>query len=147
MHQLKKEQKVVLIVDDEESIRNMLRYALESASFKVLEAKSVASAKLQLASTTPDIILLDWMLPDISGIEFTRSIKRDDSSRQIPIILLTAKAQEEHKVLGLEAGADDYIVKPFSPRELIARIHAVLRRGGYGFDAQGKVDILSLIHI
>jgi two-component system, OmpR family, phosphate regulon response regulator PhoB len=119
----------VLIVEDEQSIRDMLRYALRIAGFDVDEADCVASAKKVLADNKPDVILLDWMLPDVSGLEFTKQIKAASNTKRIPIILLTAKASEENKVAGLDAGADDYVVKPFSPRELIARIHAVLRRG------------------
>ena len=119
----------------------MLRYALESADFDVAEAENVTNARLLMRSLVPDLILLDWMLPDISGVEFTRQIKADIKTQDIPIILLTAKAQEDNKVKGLNAGADDYIVKPFSPRELIARIHAVLRRGSKNQIAQEKLII------
>lgn len=120
---------VVLLVEDEEAIRLMLKIALESANFHVKEAKSVKQARRYIQLGLPDLFLLDWMLPDVSGIEFTRELKRNRLTKDIPIILLTARATEESKVKGLEAGADDYVVKPFSPRELVARIHAVLRRG------------------
>ncbi len=121
--------KSVLIVDDEQSIRNMLRYALQIAGFEVVEAEDTSSAKKQIHLSTPNIILLDWMLPGMSGIDFAKALKSDKATSDIPIILLTAKAEEDSKVEGLNTGADDYVIKPFSPRELIARIHAVLRRG------------------
>ncbi len=121
--------KQVLIIEDELPIRSMLRYALEMAGFSVDEASDARQAEQKLAKQLPDFILLDWMLPERSGIEFTKQLKKNKLTQNIPIILLTAKAEEENKILGLEAGADDYVVKPFSPRELIARIKAVLRRG------------------
>ncbi|MCH9769990.1 MAG: phosphate regulon transcriptional regulator PhoB [Gammaproteobacteria bacterium] len=122
-------EKCILIVEDEPAIRAMLCYALEPAGFSVQEAGDVSVAEILIAEKIPDLILLDWMLPQQSGIEFTKHLKQKRLTENIPIIMLTAKAEEENKVLGLEVGADDYIVKPFSPRELIARIHAVLRRG------------------
>ncbi len=125
----KQHKKTVLIVDDEQSIRNMLRYALQIAGFEVIEAEESSAAKKQIQMSIPDIILLDWMLPGTSGIEFAKQLKSSKSTSDIPIILLTAKAEEDSKVEGLNTGADDYVIKPFSPRELIARIHAVLRRG------------------
>ncbi|MDF1760671.1 MAG: phosphate regulon transcriptional regulator PhoB [Coxiellaceae bacterium] len=125
----KQHKKTVLIVDDEQSIRNMLRYALQIAGFEVIEAEECSAAKKQIQMSSPDIILLDWMLPGTSGIEFAKQLKASKNTSDIPIILLTAKAEEDSKVEGLNTGADDYVIKPFSPRELIARIHAVLRRG------------------
>ncbi|MDF1653987.1 MAG: phosphate regulon transcriptional regulator PhoB [Coxiellaceae bacterium] len=125
----KQHKKTVLIVDDEQSIRNMLRYALQIAGFDVVEAEEASDAKKQIQVATPNIILLDWMLPGTSGIEFAKQLKASKNTSDIPIILLTAKAEEDSKVEGLNTGADDYVIKPFSPRELIARIHAVLRRG------------------
>ena len=119
----------ILLVEDEEAIRLMLKIALTAANFQVIEAKSVKHAKRHVALGLPDLFLLDWMLPSVSGVEYTKQLKRDRLTKHIPIILLTARATEENKVQGLEAGADDYMVKPFSPRELIARIQAVLRRG------------------
>lgn len=121
--------KTILIVEDELSIRSMIRYALEKAEFQVQEAQDTEQADTLINTKKPDLILLDWMLPKQSGIDFTKHLKKQPSTQHIPIILLTAKAEEEHKVTGLESGADDYVVKPFSPRELIARIRAVLRRG------------------
>ncbi len=124
-----KTKKRILIVEDEEPIRTMLRFALESADFDVIEAEDTREAKRLLGEKLPDLILLDWMLPSMSGVEFTRQLKKDRILMNIPIIMLTAKAEEDNKVKGLESGVDDYIIKPFSPRELIARIRAVLRRG------------------
>lgn len=123
------DKKHILLVEDEASIRGMLRMALETAGFQVSEADDVSVAERLLADRFPDIILLDWMLPATSGIEFTRKLKKSRLTQNIPIIMLTAKAEEDSKVKGLESGVDDYVIKPFSPRELIARIRAVLRRG------------------
>ena len=103
---------------------------LEQAGFTPTAAAEVDSAQKILADSSPDLILLDWMLPGISGVEWARRLKKDPSHRDLPIILLTARGEEEDKVRGLEIGADDYLTKPFSPRELIARIRAVLRRSG-----------------
>ncbi len=121
--------KQILVVEDELAIRDMIRLTLESADFNVLEAEDAKQAEQVIAEKLPDLILLDWMLPAMSGIALTKHLKQDKITRNIPIIILTAKAEEEHKVTGLEAGADDYVIKPFSPRELVARIRAVLRRG------------------
>ena len=120
----------ILVVEDEEPIREMLRMALERAEFDIHEAADVAQARAVLAATTPALILLDWMLPGTSGLEFARQLKKDPRSGELPIIMLTARGGENDKVRGLDVGADDYITKPFSPRELIARIKAVLRRVG-----------------
>ncbi len=119
----------LLIVEDEAPIRDMLKFALEPAGFKVFEAENAAVAKQRIATHRPDLILLDWMLPGLSGIDFIGQLKQQTLTQDIPIILLTACAEENNKVRGLEVGADDYITKPFSPRELIARIKSVLRRG------------------
>lgn len=120
----------ILIVEDEPAIRGMLMIVLEQAGFTPTAAAEVDSAQKILADSSPDLILLDWMLPGISGVEWARRLKKDPSHRDLPIILLTARGEEEDKVRGLEIGADDYLTKPFSPRELIARIRAVLRRSG-----------------
>ncbi len=122
----------ILVIEDEISIRTMIRYTLENEKFIVCEAGDAHEADAIISVQKPDLILLDWMLPKITGIAFTRRLKNNPSTEDIPIILLTAKAEEENKVMGLESGADDYIVKPFSPRELVARIHAVLRRAAAG---------------
>ena len=119
----------ILIVEDEEHIRDMIKISLELAEFTVHEASHVHEAKQQLAIKIPDLILLDWMLPGVSGVAFIKQLKENTFTTNIPIILLTAKAEEENKIKGLESGADDYITKPFSPRELIVRIKTVLRRG------------------
>jgi two-component system, OmpR family, phosphate regulon response regulator PhoB len=120
----------ILIVEDEAAIRGMLTIVLEQAGFTPLVAGEVDSAQKILADNCPDLILLDWMLPGISGVEWARRLKKDPSFRELPIILLTARGEEEDKVRGLEIGADDYLTKPFSPKELVARIRAVLRRTG-----------------
>ena len=119
----------ILIVEDESPIRAMIHYALKSDGFKAKEAEDTKEAQQLISEELPELILLDWMLPNLSGVTFTKMLKQDRRTQNIPIIMLTAKADEENKVTGLEAGADDYIVKPFSPRELTARIRAVLRRG------------------
>jgi two-component system phosphate regulon response regulator PhoB len=120
--------KHILIVEDERPIREMIAFGLRRAGFDVREAEDCRSARAQLADRRPDLLLVDWMLPDMSGIELTRQLKRDRETRELPVIMLTARAEETDKVTGLEGGADDYVVKPFSPRELVARINAVLRR-------------------
>ncbi len=120
--------KTVLIVDDEASIREMIAVALEMADYRVLEAENAQTAHAMVVDHQPDLVLLDWMMPGTSGIELARRLKREDTTRELPIIMLTAKSEEDNKIQGLEAGADDYITKPFSPRELVARLKAVLRR-------------------
>ena len=121
--------KRILIVEDEQPIREMVVFSLTGSGFEVDEAADARQAQACIAECLPDLILLDWMLPGMSGIDFARRLKREDLTRELPIIMLTARAEEEDKVQGLESGADDYITKPFSPRELVARIRAVLRRG------------------
>lgn len=118
----------ILIIDDEPAILEMVAVALGLADFDVLEASNAQRGHEIIVDQRPDLILLDWMLPSISGIELARRLKRDDSTAEIPIIMLTAKSEEDNKIQGLEVGADDYITKPFSTRELISRIKAVLRR-------------------
>jgi len=118
----------ILVVEDEPAIQELLSLSLTQAGHAPLRALSAEEARQIMQETQPDLIILDWMLPGISGIEFTRRLKDDDFTRQIPIIMLTAKGEEFDKVRGLEAGADDYVTKPFSPRELLARVKAVLRR-------------------
>jgi two-component system phosphate regulon response regulator PhoB len=118
----------ILIVDDESAIRDMLRVALEMAEYHVLEASNAQDAHSLIIDEKPDLILLDWMMPGTSGIELARRLKRDEVTAATPIIMLTAKGEEDNKIQGLEVGADDYITKPFSPRELVARLKAVLRR-------------------
>ncbi|MFM9913088.1 MAG: phosphate regulon transcriptional regulator PhoB [Methylophilaceae bacterium] len=118
----------ILVVEDEPAIQELLTLNLKQAGYQPLRAMSVEQAQLLMREAQPDLIILDWMLPGMSGIEFARRLKSDGASKDIPIIMLTAKGEEIDKVRGLEVGADDYVTKPFSPRELLARIKAVLRR-------------------
>ena len=118
----------ILIVEDELAIQEMLVFVLEQHGFNVKTADTMPQALAQMNEPYPDLILLDWMIPGGSGIQFAKQIKMDEFTRQIPIIMLTARGEEEDKVKGLEVGADDYMTKPFSPKELVARIKAVLRR-------------------
>ena len=129
----------VLVVDDESAIREMIRFALGKSDMAVRCAADAKEALHEIADKAPDIILLDWMMPNMSGPELTRRLRKDTLTRDIPIIMLTAKVAEDDKVTGLNSGADDYIVKPFSPRELVARISAVLRR----FDPGGADSTIS----
>ncbi|MEP1471785.1 MAG: phosphate regulon transcriptional regulator PhoB [Halieaceae bacterium] len=122
----------VLIVEDELAIRDMLRMALEIAEFRCLEADNILAGHAMIVDERPDVVLLDWMLPGGSGIELLRRLKREDATRDIPVIMLTAKTAEDNVIQGLDVGADDYMTKPFAPRELIARIKALLRRTGAG---------------
>lgn len=124
----------VLVVDDDAAIREMIRMALEGNGYEVLEAGDTIAARRCLETNEPDIVLLDWMLPGQSGYEFTRSLRNKPASNSIPVIMLTARDREEEKIAALEAGADDYISKPFSVKELLARIKAVLRRTSTGPD-------------
>lgn len=118
----------VLIVEDEEAIRAMTALALEQCGLEVDEAQDAVVAWAKINDKLPDLILLDWMLPGVSGLEFARRLRREELTREIPVIMLTARVEEHDKIRGLDAGADDYITKPFSPKELMARIRAVLRR-------------------
>lgn len=120
----------ILIIDDETAIRDMVTFALERQEFEVQSTEDCHSALISLAESRPDLILLDWMLPDMSGVDLARRLRKEDNYREIPIIMLTARGEDEDKIRGLESGADDYMTKPFSPGELIARIKAVLRRTG-----------------
>lgn len=132
--------KQILVVEDESSIRDMLRFALERADFRVALAADVQAARICVAESRPDLILLDWMMPGISGIEYARELKANTTTRDIPLIMVTARAEEEDAVRGLNIGCDDYITKPFSFPELIARIQAVLRRSMPG----GEDETLSV---
>lgn len=118
----------ILIVEDETPIREMIAFHLTRAGYETLQAKDCREARQLLADERPDVALVDWMLPDMSGLELTRMLKRDNENDDLAVIMLTARADEKDKVVGLEGGADDYVTKPFSPRELVARIKAVLRR-------------------
>jgi two-component system phosphate regulon response regulator PhoB len=118
----------ILVVEDEPAIQELLALNLEHAGHHVLRARDAEQAGELVRHALPDLILLDWMLPGQSGANFARVLRKDDRTRQVPIIILTARSAEQDKVAGLDAGADDYVTKPFSPRELLARIQAVLRR-------------------
>jgi two-component system phosphate regulon response regulator PhoB len=130
----------VLVVDDEAAIRDMIQFALQRAQMEVETAADAQEAFLRISESRPDIILMDWMMPGVSGVELTRRLRKDAYTEDIPIIMLTAKVTEDDKVTGLEAGTDDYVVKPFSPRELLARIRAVLRRASPA-DSQGLLIV------
>lgn len=118
----------VLVVDDEEGIRDLLETTLDMAGFKVFTARDAIEAHGAVIDHAPDLIILDWMMPGTSGIELAKRLKQADLTRHIPIIMLTAKSDEDNIIQGLDSGADDYIAKPFSPRELKARIRAIMRR-------------------
>lgn len=118
----------ILIIEDEKAVREMLRFTLKNNGFEILEAEDSNSALDILKKNNINLILLDWMLPGKEGIEIARNIRTSGDTKDIPIIMLTAKSDESDKILGLESGADDYVTKPFSPKELIARIKALLRR-------------------
>lgn len=120
--------KRILVVEDEAPIREMLCFVLEQNGYHPIEAEDYDSAVKQLIEPWPDLILLDWMLPGGTGIQLIKYLKKEAMTRDIPVVMLTARGEEEDRVRGLDAGADDYITKPFSPRELIARIKAVIRR-------------------
>ena len=118
----------ILIIEDEPAIREMVCFALERAGFDCVQANDAEEGQAAIADRAPDLILLDWMLPGMSGVDLARRLKREELTRNIPIIMLTARGEEADRIRGLDVGADDYVVKPFSPRELVARINAVLRR-------------------
>ncbi|HNI62676.1 MAG TPA: phosphate regulon transcriptional regulator PhoB [Agitococcus sp.] len=118
----------ILIVDDEAAIREMISIALDLAGFDTIEAEDALQAHHKIVDERPSLVLLDWMLPGMTGIELCRRLKRDETLSEIPVIMLTARGDEDHKIQGLDSGADDYITKPFSTRELVSRIKAVLRR-------------------
>ncbi|GAA6172339.1 phosphate regulon transcriptional regulator PhoB [Colwellia sp. KU-HH00111] len=118
----------ILVVEDETPIREMITFVLEQNGFNSVEAVDIKQAKEKIVEPYPDLILLDWMLPGGSGVKLAKELKQSEYSRNIPIIMLTARADEDDKVKGLDAGVDDYVTKPFSPKELVARIKAVIRR-------------------
>jgi two-component system phosphate regulon response regulator PhoB len=134
----------ILVVEDETPIREMIVFHLSRAGYETLEAADCREARRLLADERPDLALIDWMLPDMSGLELTRMLKRDKENDDLAIIMLTARADEYDKVAGLDSGADDYVTKPFSPRELLARIQAVLRRAGADNDETVSSGVLSL---
>ena len=125
-------------------MRQMIAFNLHRAGFAIDEADNCAAARTLVANNRPDLLLVDWMLPDSSGLELTRSLKRDESYKDLPIIMLTARAEEQSKIRGLDGGADDYVTKPFSARELVARINAVLRRSGVGVSEPIVAGVLEL---
>jgi len=118
----------ILIVDDESAIRQMVCLALSQANYSCLEAADSTQAQEKILADKPDLILLDWMLPGVSGVEYARRLRQQKLTQHIPVIMLTARTEEEDKIKGLDSGADDYITKPFSTRELLSRIRAQLRR-------------------
>ncbi len=118
----------ILVVDDEPAIRALVQFALRQADYSCIEAADATEAQALVTADPPDLILLDWMLPGLSGLDYARRLRRERLTQNIPIIMLTARVDEEDKVRGLNTGADDFITKPFSPRELVARVKAVLRR-------------------
>jgi len=132
--------KRILIVDDEPAIREMVAFALRKGEFEPVHAGDMREAQAAIAERVPDLILLDWMLPGMSGLELARRWRKDELTREIPIIMLTARGEENDRVSGLEAGVDDYVVKPFSARELLARIRAVMRRSR-GDEEDGSVSV------
>jgi two-component system phosphate regulon response regulator PhoB len=135
----------ILVVEDEQPIRDLIAFGLRRAGFQVVLAEDCLAARASIADSRPDLILLDWMLPDMSGLELARQLRRNPDTREIPIIFLTARADESDKVTGLEGGADDYLTKPFSARELTARIQAVLRRSApAGAEERISVEGLTL---
>lgn len=119
---------MILVIEDEPAIQELISAALQHAGHRTTCALSAEEANVLINGPLPDVVLIDWMLPGMSGIQYARKLRGDERTRDLPIILLTARSEEQDKVAGLEAGADDYLTKPFSPRELVARIKAVLRR-------------------
>lgn len=135
----------VLVVEDEAAIMTLIKFTLSQAGFTVLAAESIEEAQPLLVQSLPDVVLLDWMLPGMSGVQFTKQLRQDPRSKDLPIILLTARGDELDKEQGLNGGADDYLTKPFSPRELVARINALLRRRApQKTDTSVHIDALTL---
>jgi|RifCSP13_3_1023840.scaffolds.fasta_scaffold00405_4 two-component system phosphate regulon response regulator PhoB len=130
----------ILIVEDEAAIREMLGYTLMKEGYVCQEAADVEQARAIVLKDRPDLILLDWMLPGVSGIDFARRLRSDTDTRNIPIIMLTAKGEEDDKIRGLDTGVDDYITKPFSTKELLARLRAVMRR----YSNEGQLGIIEI---
>jgi len=118
----------ILVVEDEPAIRELLELNLRHAGYVATSADSAEAARVQLETAVPDLLILDWMLPGQSGVDFARSLRAEARTRELPIMMLTARAQEGDKLQGFDVGADDYVTKPFSPRELLARVRALLRR-------------------
>jgi two-component system, OmpR family, phosphate regulon response regulator PhoB len=118
----------ILVVEDEPAIQELVAYTCSSNGYSVRRAESVSAARAAIGQQLPDLVLLDWMLPDRPGIDLLKDLRAEDRTRALPVIMLTAKGSEADRVVGLDTGADDYVVKPFSPRELVSRIRAVFRR-------------------
>lgn len=135
----------ILVVEDERDIRSMLGFALSRAGYTTIEAETGKQAWGELNRTKPDLILMDWMLPDSTGIEMINHLKSDQDTSSIPVIMLTARTEEEDRVRGLNAGAEDYVCKPFSPRELIARINAVLRRNRHEDNERESLQVKDMV--
>ena len=133
----------ILVVEDEQPIRDLIAFGLRRAGCDVALAEHSQAALESIGDRRPDIVLVDWMLPDMSGLELIRVLRRDANTRDIPVVMLTARGEEADKVAGLESGADDYVTKPFSARELIARIQAVLRRSAPVGESE-RVDVEGL---
>ncbi len=133
----------ILVVDDELAIRDMLTMALEAAGYSIIQAESAQGAHAFIIDQKPDLILLDWMMPETSGLELLRRLKKNELTEKIPVVMLTAKTEEGDTIAGLESGTDDYIIKPFSPRELVSRVKAVLRRSERE-DPVGPIEVEGL---
>jgi two-component system phosphate regulon response regulator PhoB len=134
----------ILIIEDEEDIRELVVHALAKAGFKLLQAGNGREGFVLAIDHHPDLVLLDWMMPEVNGIETLRRLRRDARTASIPVIMLSAKAEVDHKSEGLDAGADDYLAKPFSPKELVSRVKAVLRRSG-SLDKSERLQVRELI--
>lgn len=135
----------ILIVDDEQDVTELLEFNLRSAGYEVISAEDGASALRKAREQVPDLIILDVMLPEMDGTEVCKQLRRDPSTARIPVIMLTAKAGEIDRVLGLELGADDYVTKPFSPRELVLRVRGLLRRGQPAVETQEVIHVGDLV--
>ncbi|MDH5424310.1 MAG: phosphate regulon transcriptional regulator PhoB [Gammaproteobacteria bacterium] len=134
----------ILIIEDEAEIREMLRFSLERADYRVHEAETAEQALEKLQGRLPDLLLVDWMLPGISGVDLIRRLRRDELTANLPAIMLTARGEETDKLNGFDSGVDDFLTKPFSPKELLARIKALLRRYGVQDSEQLTAGILSM---
>ena len=134
----------ILVLEDEKALRDMLAFSLLRAGYQVLKARDCSTAKALISESIPDLLISDWMLPGQSGLEFVKELRSDDALKELPIIMLTAKSDEDEKILGLEVGADDYITKPFSKRELLARVKAQLRRAPTKDDSSLTIGELSV---
>ncbi|MDE0452527.1 MAG: response regulator [Gammaproteobacteria bacterium] len=139
----------ILLVEDEPEIREMLSFSLVRAGFEVIEADSAETALARLQGTPPKLLIIDWRLPGMSGVDLVRRLRRDPATSELPLIMLTARGEESDKLTGFDAGIDDYVVKPFSPRELIARVKSLLRRAGNPADgkmAAGPIEVDTRAH-